>query len=458
MVSVINIKEILNKKSNIVLIGIMLVMLLLGEVAHFVEHPVFMHDDICHLQSYELKLSTEGRWINYLLFPLLRYIDGDVALCFGIAGFCYFCYRILRNLWGDRVTSLVGMVYLFFSVAFVRMMDSSCTAWTMYLAGAVAAYMGYRTKSRLLFFIACGIVFNGIITSLYFALPLLFLKEDNKGLLRVLLYWILGFVIGHCIAQLMTYILCGQFITLAEWRRPNYVTGISSLVTNVEKSCNLLTEHVSMVGSVGIWLLVASLLAFGYRYRRDIKRGGILLVFLLTVALAPYAQAVPVGIDVVPRTSYCLYLSVMLLPLLAFRRSGWIASACMLLVGGSCCANNMKYLEQRNIRKQSICQSIEQLEIPAKSCRYVVLLPSYAELAVWGNNLGGGPISPIDWSEGPRKHKFHIFHGCYSGDTPGLLKKQGIDVERLNFREKSCYLYAIEKNILILKLNPKYFR
>lgn len=433
-------------------------MFLLGEVHHFWEHPVFAHDDTCHLQSYELKLSTEGRWINYLLFPLLQYIDGDVALCFGIACFGYFCYRILRNLWSDRVSCLVGAVYLFFSVAFVRMMDSSCTAWTMYLAGAIAAYMSYRIKSRLLFFIVCGIVFNGIITSLYFALPLLFLKEDSKGLLRVLLYWILGFVIGHGIAQLMTYILCGQFITLAEWRRPNYVVGFSSLFINVEKSFNLFIRHAGMVGSVGVSLFAASLVAFGYRYRKDIKRGGMLLVFLLMVALAPYAQAVPVGIDVEPRTSYCLYLVVMLLPLLAFRRSGWIASVCMLLVGGSCCANNMKYLEQRNIRKQSICQSIEQLEIPARSCRYVVLLPSYAELAVWGNNLGGGPISSVDWSEGPRKHKFHIFHSCYSGDTPGLRKRQGIEVDRLKFREKSCYLYAIEKNILILKLNPKYFR
>jgi len=74
------------------------------------------------------------------------------------------------------------------------------------------------------------------------------------------------------------------------------------LFINVEKSFNLFIRHAGMVGAVGVSLFAASLVAFGYRYRKDIRRGGMLLVFLLMVALAPYAQAVPVGIDVVPRT------------------------------------------------------------------------------------------------------------------------------------------------------------
>lgn len=188
--------------------------------------------------DYYLKLRTEGRWVNYLLFKVLgndiHYINVQPFLIINIISFALFSYRVFSNVQQNLPAIALTIVALLYP-SFIHMQYSGITLCSSYLLLLCTTFL-YSRIPLVPFFLIFGILFNGVISHYYFLLPLLFLKDKQKIDYRFFVYWVLGFLIGYAVAQLVTFILSGDWIRLAEWRGASIPKDIYQLLLHFLKS------------------------------------------------------------------------------------------------------------------------------------------------------------------------------------------------------------------------------
>lgn len=284
---------------------------LFANLAAFIDIHVWRHDSMYYV-NYNDKLAEEGRWINLLAFRFLRIVPSEIAILVSFISVIAFAYAVAA-----RVTRNVH-----FSIAFallcalIPVLPVQLEVPETLLLGFVFLSFTPLIQQRLpehYFFLTTAVVFFGTFSAFYFLMPLLYLKDlDRRGFFRITAYWVLAFVVGYIVTNLLVLLATGHLIQLASWRNPHYVTDFSSFQHNVIQVVSAIRVHADKLSEVVkpgvlVFLMVISLFASVKKYR---VFGFFLALFS---ALGVYVSVIPVGIYVQERTILTALLALMVL-------------------------------------------------------------------------------------------------------------------------------------------------
>ena len=63
---------------------------------------VWQHDALIHKKDYFYNLVTEGRWLNYIFFPLLKRLPPHLSIFMCLACWVYFSFVVARRYTDDK--------------------------------------------------------------------------------------------------------------------------------------------------------------------------------------------------------------------------------------------------------------------------------------------------------------------------------------------------------------------
>ncbi len=451
--------ETYDKKLNLATICI-LATLVLNMLFLFAEREIFGHDDLSQIHGYGFFLSTEGRWVNWLLFPVLKYFSTPVALgldmlLLGISG--YYCARD----WGSKYKQFqVGLLTILLP-SMALFLDWPIIALPAIFLLAIASIVK-TDLPPFIYFCLFGVLFNATYSNIYFLLPLFFLKEGPNELVRIIVYWFIGYIIGFAIAEIATYILCGQFIHLAEFRKPNYVSDWSSFCENVRHAYIKLHHHFSILGNKGILLTLLLIGTILLSIKKEAKKTIAVVIISGFVAVSIYAQSLPAGIAISIRTAHCLYFALFLLGCWCLRSHKILFCVFTLYTGGMFFHLNGSFITYQNSIKNAFYADIKKINVSPREVKGVIVISSDDDIKNASEEIAQKTVAStrgqlnynLDyWAATSRKAGFKnilIRHNAIN-----LLSEENIDLNHLNFTTCGIYQYALDKNYLIIGLNPK---
>ena len=404
-------------------------------------------DDMPYLSSYIGKLATEGRWINYLIFHATKHINHTVAQYFNVLCLSCFCCCVARKYCSLRYSIIVTLFSLL-SLSFWYVSECPVTTMTMYLFTAIAAFVHDKMDKRI-FFLIFGILYGGVVPPMYFLLPLLFLKESNQNIVKVVVYWILGYLVGFAVAELATYVRCGHLIEVASWRHPNYITDWKSMYFNVCKEVKILVEHVRLMNWPALGCFIAAIVAHMWNYRGNVLRGGVVFLVFMLVILSSYALGIATGIDIPVRTSWGLYLGGALFIALSFRRYKYVQAIVLLLAASSFFVSSFRVISDKNVAQKMAKVSWESTNMHSAQVREVVILSH--GLDAWSKKMNG-----ID------RHTLlepMLAMGIKRCGIAGeeYLERKKVDEKKLKYSKGVGFYYALCNGILIMRIDESFF-
>lgn len=291
---------------------ILAVMFLLVAVnlSALLEVDIWRQDSMYYVSSYSDKLAEEGRWINYLLFRFLQLVPSDLAIFLSVSSVIYFSYRVAYKVVVNHYFALTfGALCALIPVLAVQL-EWPETILFGFLFLAFSPYIQTKLPAHY-FFLLMAILFFGTYSPFYFLMPLLFLNELNrKRFGMVLVGWIGAFLLAYLVTNLIVLAATGQFIQIASWRNPNYVTSVSALFENIQQVLQTVAVHGEKFGSFIKPAAIALLASIAMVIAARKKRGFAFLMALLCV-FAIYASVVPVGIYVQERTALPALIALM---------------------------------------------------------------------------------------------------------------------------------------------------
>lgn len=431
----------------------------LHQLQLYSESLIFAHDELNCLGGYGGKLETEGRWVNYILFPFLSILNPFSVLCFNYLMFGVFSYILFRNYTEKNVALIAAAVAL--ALPPVCLLNQ----WplTMCPSFALLLLAGFARKQLkpLSFFILFGILFNGVLSHFYFVLPLLFVNEKLPVFFKTLLWWVLGYVVGFFIAELVTLAVCGTFIHLSDWREPHYVQGIDDVVRYVAMVRESLTLQLKMMGGSGVLIVGGAMLLLCLRIKKEFSRCLIVVICSLLVALAAYAQSFPAGLKVAARTLLCLHFSVLFLIVLAMHRNVVLISVCCMLFGGRLTQVNDRQTTVWNAIGNRWIQQMRELPYNPAEVSAVAMVSTDDDFKSNADriktNLEMYSYTPqreavASWYVVP---KYLGYGNVYDGkNAEKLLREKDIHVEDIVFSDSKGYYHALCDGVLVIKIKP----
>lgn len=430
-----------------------LMFLVTVEYTLLLDRCVYAHDSLLHISSYFGKLCQEGRWVNYYLYDGLKYIPVHLALLLSWVCFSVFAYKVGRSFLDVRFSLLLAMFCLLVPQTHA-LADWPLTLLTMYvLAGAAACTVPALPKP--LFFLIYGILFAGCVSNLYFCLPLLFLRDDPKGILKTLLYWIMGYVVGHCFAQGVVYFHTDHFIQLGDWRKQNYVTDMSSLwnnvcvaATNFKNSMRELPSSLLMLtGSCCVWYM--------WDKRTKWKTESFVLLLFVMVMVSLHAHSLPTGITVSSRSLHCLTVSLLVLLIYTLREHKVLVMIAVVFFSWSLYEKNVKGIKSVNDKRLTLRDQFAQLGYTPHNVDKVLMLSKTGDFNKAARAKKMVPQTPVQWQEVPYSVGFKRWQVLvYDTAITACLKEKDIDVTQVKFAQKAGYEYACVNGVLLLKIIP----
>ena len=289
----------------------------------------------------EMRVRGEGRWLNYLLYPFIRNLNGFFAWGFSFVCTFFFFAKVAR-------LYVVGRL-LIFALALMCLQYPGFYAqslWPVFcVPGAFVLAIAATCAKRIpiaLFFLLFGCLLIGSNTQLYFFLPLLFLDQNFLSLhapwkktAEIIAIWIFGLIAGYGFASFMNLFLVGEWgIHLASWRESNLIVDFVSAKANAATRWDHLGDHLSAIFPDDQWiLLLPAALWFLWTQARDgrlrwLSAASTVLIFL---ASAIYAVTLYNGIWINYRTTNALFLGVIFLFLLPSMQQRGQALYCLAI-------------------------------------------------------------------------------------------------------------------------------
>jgi len=272
---------------------------------------IFRHDSVYYLNHYLYKLKGEGRWLNYLFFPYLKMIPGQIAVYLNVLLFFSFCY-IAFNKWTKNIvySFLLALLFIQFYPLYSQVLWPATLLPSLAIL-VVAALLAPRLP-LFVFYSLFGLLFLGTLSIFYYLLPLLHINlldtPSLKNNIRIVLIkiipaWALGFIFGYLVASTIIYFLTGQYgIEIDAWRSPHYIHNIHDLISNSHRSLLSLTTHTREILS-GYWRPVAFVAALLVGLAGSYRHQSVPLILLsVAIVVSHYVITLPVGIDIHERT------------------------------------------------------------------------------------------------------------------------------------------------------------
>lgn len=303
------------------------------------------HDEVMMFGDYMGKLQHEGRWFNYMLFPLIRRVNPQICIAIELMCWFYFAYVVARRLCGEKLFSVFFALCMLQVPSTYAIIGWMQTTLPTFVVLALLAYLSEFLSCGLIFIIG-GIWFFGGLNNFYNLLPLLYLSELRKGnaahFIRAMLSWVAGFILGYIVCLVMTRMIGGQWgLVIEGWRHPNPVHSLADLVDNVKRVADNFNWHCRIVSRklilvLGALACVSALCGILKAGKRGIPGEFWVLATLAMVAAAVYAQSLPMGLGVAVRTAYPLYAAIFCLGLVIRFRFRLLSSLGLAVLLTSC--------------------------------------------------------------------------------------------------------------------------
>ncbi|RQW64390.1 GtrA family protein [Vibrio viridaestus] len=284
------------------------------------------HDALPFMESYVEKFTSEGRWINFAFFEGLRELPQWVAFPLCNLFVFIFGYQVANSLVKEKwiafcfALTLVNIPY--FTMLF---------KWPMTLVAgmgllALFSYIKDRVSVTAMLLIS-GIALFATYPAFYFLMPLLFISqlrnESFTGLFKFLLIWIAGYALGYGVAQLSVFVYTflaeghGHFIEFAGWRKSTPMTGLESLLSNIEKSAGNFERNALYISELSPLFFIPVALVLLWSLKAQLKYTLVVLLVVFSI----YASVIALGVNVPLRSGITLPIGMAMIALLV--RSSW---------------------------------------------------------------------------------------------------------------------------------------
>lgn len=436
-------------------------LLLLLNLKEIALTPAWRHDALTYYSSYWDKLTSEGRWINFYLFPFLKVFPPHLGAILSIFFFGGFIFLAALRMTSYK-NSILFMLLLLQIHPIYSIIQWPLTGLPANFFLFLCACLSHKWRYEYVFLLG-AILFHGTFNNLYNLLPLLFLSDVRslKQAVRLILVWALFFIIGYAAAQLMTLIITSHFFHAAQWRNPRPVKDIESLFANCIRASKCLSFHLKRFGRGNLILcLIACVYA---HFIRKLRIGQILI--LAAISLSCYLQVIPMGLDVFLRTAYPLYVALLaffLFTLKPGRRTVAIPLV-VLSISSSLFLDNINYLKYYNKVTSTWINYFKDINIEPAFCHKLIFLATNEdcwriEKAIIQRNQLHNNIS--EWL-GTAMRWVPVAQAQGFNDVVCIWPNEK-DIERITpswitsceFHTNQLYQWAINDNTLIVRFNP----
>lgn len=301
-----------------------LLIMLINELNKFMHINAFRHDDITIL-NFDQYLNDpfihQGRWLNLIFYNLVTTINSHLSIILIFIFSFYFFYKCANKI-TDTKNSVVIALALLQIPAFYQFLLWPIIPLSSFLILALSAYI-HRYLTPFLFFIIFGVLFNGGFNNLYFLLPLLFmdfLRGNNISYIKLLIYWILGFIIGHIFSQFTVFLYSGNFIEFEPWRQAKFALSFNQLMDNIQTVYTWFMNDIRWLGlPLYLFLIpIVSLIIYKFYTPARVYTNTFILYFFIAISL--YAMAIPHGLKIEIRTAFPLYATMIFLTAININR------------------------------------------------------------------------------------------------------------------------------------------
>jgi hypothetical protein len=457
--------NIISKTLALVGIAVLTVGMLLNYFG-FSDVGFWRHDSMYYEVSYLHKLSSEGRWINYILSPLLRILPPLFAIALVYSSLIYFCYAAAQRLTNDKAYSLI-LALIVVNIPFLQLqLLWPATTLPGFLALASSAYLAKRISPYFLM-AAFSIIFFGTLSHLYFLLPVLYLRDLNKKkFIGLFLAWVFFFILGYLVSQGVTFLITSEFIEMADWRKANRVESFSDLQMNTERVLgDFLATNIKIMGFVSFGV-VCALINFFIDRKFIGEIWSILILFFASVAV--YISSIYLGLGVAERTAFG-YVFCLIFIIFARQRHStlgrFISIAIALLVGTQLSLASHKAISWYATSTMTIRSEMEKalprkiddntriiLSMSDKTARKIVSKVAFCEDV--NHITGEGIASTYRFSQGLRELGIKRIFSCQDCDLqPDELSLDRDSCNRRIFRTK-----RLNSNQYVILPQDSYFQ
>ena len=432
------------------------IILLCNTLYNFCSIPSFRHDSLKYIDTYYYHFCAEGRWINYFLFENLKTLNIAFISCINIICFIIFSYNCLINFLTKKYSILLSITSSFIPSIYL-LNEWGATIFPSYVLLALAS-LSYKKLNKFHFFIIFGALFNGSISHFYFLLPLLFISKDIDK--KIIIYWIIGFINGYIVAQIITFAITGHLIKLAEWRNPHYINSFNVLIDNIKRAYLYVRRDFLFLGKENLFLCIVSILLYIYN---SIKHEKCRKIFLYTLCLfifvlfSSYAQSIPVGIYVSTRTTLSFFMGFLLILCFSFRYNRYlllILSIVFMSKMYTYTINNIIFVKTIS---ETYCNGFKEIKFNSNTLNGVIMLSDDDDFRklekklITNNKLHNysteGFGNAFRWAPSAFENGFRNI--IYTSNL------ENYNISKLNFKETYLYDFDIVNNYLILRINKK---
>lgn len=307
----------------IIIIGI-LGFLTIQLIVEYFSLNVWRHDAFIHTPEqswYFASVKETGRWIIYYLFDVVKLLPP--AICATINLICLFAFGFLitRSIQKDYyISAIIGFLFILPPVLHAQNLWPQ-TSLSAFILLPLMFYLSRRVHPYVFFPIA-AVLFFGTLSNYYFLMPLVYLgyMYDNlKGewkhdviftFIKILLPYVLAFVVGYLITNGITYLVTGQTIVLGEWRGPKTITDFDSFLVNFDSVNQRIWKFLSSVKSE--YSLVVVVAAFIMFLLGTSKKIFWTLLVVIVVFLSPFYTTIYHGIFISNRSLTTSFVVVLI--------------------------------------------------------------------------------------------------------------------------------------------------
>ena len=274
---------------------------------------IYRHDAFYYISGHKYlfyHVAQEGRWLNYIFFPLVKNVSGIIWSIFILMSFAYFifysAYKWTQNIYYSSLLSL-----LFLQIpSFYTLIQWPATAAPTFVVLLLAVYLVDRL-TIFKFYILFGVLFFATMSNYYYLLPLLHLglltKSTTKDNIKLIIFkiipaWAIGFIIGYMVTQLMLYLVFGHLMEIGSWRNPHYIHSFHDLINNIHLSFNALSLHIKSIFANN-WIIITGITGFLISiWGRKKDLFFLPLLIFCAIIIVHYIVFMPIGIQIELRT------------------------------------------------------------------------------------------------------------------------------------------------------------
>lgn len=448
--------------SNIFMLscGLLLIFALISEWQMWSRLQCFAHDELSYMESYRGNLASEGRWLNYLLFPILRLFNGYVVSLVNAGCLFVFSWVVCRRFLSPSASFVAALVTLTFPP--VHTMNYwAATMLPSYIVILSAALLYHKTPKWLLL-IGASIMLNGGLATFYFFIPLLYIAEEKRSeFLKTILWWIVAFVVGVAFAELFTFARLGHLIQPADYRHFHLISSMADVWESLQGIKASMADALVLFWDKVVMLLpfIILFLLYDIVVKKE-KRNIHVIVLLAMVAMSVYAHAFVGCITVQVRSAVCLFFAVFFLFIWSVRRYPLIVAAVSVIFASQMLDGNTNDIRYWNTIKTAMMNDMNALPYNPREIKRIVFIADGDDYKRHINELSDlwglkNTVSRLDYPVSCRPILWKCGYLCpyVFVDEDGASEEAQCNLSDVEFCSGGVFMHARIGDILLLKFS-----